>query len=370
MDSLKKISTILAKLSIFLALTTSLKAFSDAVDTDTIFSDAYLGFLPTATQEANQFWSESYPKLSNALISPEANGVTTEIEVTTHCLRGGGGDCETGVLFKKKSTDAAGNQFYLVKNTDNKEFWIQANGLKPFLFDDLVGEQGADFVEAPNFTTTDRAHEDGVPDLSSNLNDLFQKVVEPIAPDFGRVKLTLPDDTKPLSVLDANKPLTDTFVPYPLQVLIDAKLAYKDTRTKTVTIELPVFKVSGSLALVTIPMYGERSVFTSGCEEPDLAYVWLETNETSAIFEKDPYGTPYAYNPQNRLIGWTSEKVVQLKKFNGNTYALIAKEVEVRNPVLTDGSGMFSTTHLFPYKWVKVRDSKGRMRFWFQNYSC
>lgn len=370
MYGLNLTSKIFRGLVLSLSLAISLKAFSDAVNTDALFSDAYLGFLPVGTEEANQFWPKSYPKISNALISPDKNSSTMEIEVTAHCLRGGGGDCESGVLFKQKSTDATGNHFYLVKNADNNEFWIQANEFNPFLFDDLLGEHGADFLEAPDFASTDSSHEDGVPDLSSNLNNLFEKTVAPIAPDFGRVKLTLSDNTKPLAVLDANRPLTDTFVPYPLQVLIDANLAHADSIAKNITIELPVFKRSGSLALVAVPMHGELTVFTGGCEEPDLAYVWLETKGISAMFEKDPYGAPHAYNPQNHLIGWTSEEVVQLKKFNSNTYALIAREVEIRNPVLTDGSGIFSTRHLFPYRWVKIRDGKGRMRFWLQNYSC
>jgi hypothetical protein len=101
----------------------------------------------------------------------------------------------------------------------------------------------------------------------------------------------------------------------------------------------------------------------------DSNYVWLDTKGMEIEYIKaDVY-----YPPIEFLLGefGRSYSVKEIKVFNGNSYALIEEHLSVLNPFVTpDEHRAKRNDYTIPYKWIKIRDNKNRLRFWFASYSC
>lgn len=341
---------------------------ADVIDSDGIFSDSYEGY---AYNQSDIYWSEesSYTVLSYK--EPNLNSALSKVHLHPGCVEGGGGDCVMGVLYKKLTQDTKGNNFYLVKTTDNTEVWVQSNAWEANNLDDrLSGGMELNISEA--FYESDTSVIDGAPNIEQQRNIEIKKILANFSPNMGSVKITAPGEKTSLNIKDSNLLPTGKFSEYPLE----KDSYYYEKKDNTYVIKTTMFKQEGDYIVVfldaepKVPLNETLKVRDSACPGPDIAYVWLDTKDLKVEF----IDSEWAKNaPIEFLVGEfdRSYSVKEIREFNGNRYALVEEHLRVNNPFVSPESDRVKQDdYTIPYKWIKIRDEKKRLRFWFSDFSC
>lgn len=338
-------------------------SLADAVNTEILFSDSYEGFLYSDT---DWYWSEVGAQRVASYKTPEIEFVSDDVQLNPICIEGGGGDCLLGVLYKKFSQDANGNKFYLVKDQTQNDVWIKVNDRKSKNFDEsMVNNSGMELILSDVFEATDTSISDGVPDLEPERNKQLKKILHNFSPQLGVVTLTVPGDTKVLKVKDSHLTPDSQFLNYPLS----KDSYYYQKENNNYLINTTMFKRQGNYMVVELHSIPGLIVRDYECAGLDSNYVWLDTKG----MEIESIKADVHYPPIEFLLGefGRSYSVKEIKVFNGNSYALIQEHLSVLNPfVAPDEDRVKREGYTVPYKWIKIRDDKGRLRFWFSSYSC
>lgn len=344
-------------------------SLADAVNTETLFSDSYEGFLYSDT---DWYWSEEGVQRVASYKTPEIEFVSDEVQLNPICIEGGGGDCLLGVLYKQFSQDANGNKFYLVKDQTQNDVWIKLNDRKSKNFDEnMVNNSGMELILSDVFEATDTSIQDGVPNLENERKEQIKKILRPFSPKLGDIKIELPADTKTLRVKDSHLKPEGQFLNYPLA----ENSYYFQSDTSRYVINTKMFKRQDDYLVVEL--YAEPDISIDPaltvkdytCGGPNTNFVWLDAKGFEVEFIK----ADESYHPIEFLLGefGRSYSVKELKTFNGNSYALIQEHLSVLNPFIVPGEDRVKRDdYTVPYKWIKIRDNKGRLRFWFASYSC
>lgn len=342
---------------------------ADAINTEVLFSDSYQGY---AYNQRDIYW---YQEASYKVVSYRAPGldsVSVEVELNPICVEGGGGDCVMGVPYKKLTKDAEGNTFYLVKDKNQQDTWVQSNEWDPRDFDRvMIDNTGMELILSDAFDMTDTSIEDNVPNIQQEREGQIEKILRSFSPQLGAIRIELSADTKILRVKDSYLNPEGQFLEYPLS----KDSYYFEENTDRYVIETTVFKRKGDYLLVelytepNISIEPTLTVKDYTCGGPNTNYVWLNTKGLEVEFIK----ADESYHPIEFLLGefGRSYSVKEVKIFNGNSYALIQEHLSVLNPfVIPDEDRVKRDDYTIPYKWIKIRDNKGRLRFWFGSYSC
>lgn len=342
---------------------------ADAVNTEVLFSDSYQGY---AYNQGDIYW---YQETSYKVVSYKAPGldsVSVEVELNPICVEGGGGDCAMGVLYKKLSDDAKGNTFYLVTDKNQQDVWVLSNEWEARDFDKrMIENNGMDLVFSDSFEMTDTSIQDGVPNLENERQEQIKNILRPFSPKLGDIKIELPVDTKTLRVKDSHLKPEGQFLNYPLA----ENSHYFRSDTSRYVIDTKMFKRQGDYLVVGLYSEPDISIASSltvkdyECAGPDWNYVWLDAKGLQVEYS----ATDVEYSPIEHLLGefGRSYSVKEIREFNGNSYALIQEHLSVINPfVVPDENRVKREDYIVPYKWIKIRDNKGRLRFWFASYSC
>jgi hypothetical protein len=336
---------------------------ADAINTEMLFSDSYQGY---AYNQRDIYWYQeaSYKVLSYK--APGLDSVSVEVELNPICVEGGSGDCAMGVLYKKLSEDAKGNTFYLVTNKNQQDVWVHSNEWETRDFDKrMIENNGMDLVFSDSFEMTDTSIQDGVPNLENERKEQIEKILRSFSPQLGDIKIELPADTKTLRVKDSHLKPEGKFLDYPLS----KDSYYFQENTNRYVIETTVFKRQGNYMLVRLNSIPGLTVRDYQCTGDDWNYVWLDAKG----LQVESSEADLQYPPIERLLEefGRSYSVKEVKLFNGNSYALIQERLSVLNPfVAPDDDRVKRDDYTIPYKWIKIRDNKGRLRFWFASYSC
>jgi hypothetical protein len=354
---------------LYLLLFVSSYLAADAIDSEGIFSDSYEGFLYSAT---DWYWAENGVQSVISFTTPEVGSESDQVQLNPICIEGGGGDCLLGVLYKKISQDANGNKFYLVKDQRKNDVWIKMNAYKTKNFEEiLMNKGGMDIIFSSFFEETDTSNSDGVPDTEPERNKQLKKILDNFSPELGAVHVVVPGDKTVLKVKDSHLMPAGNFSNYPL-----AKNSYYyEEENNTYLINTTMYKRKGDYMVVALNSEPDilvepaLTVSEHECGSGDWNYVWLDTKGLEVKFIK----TAVSYPPIEFLLGEfdRSYSVKEIKLFNGEHYALIEEHLRVINPfVVPDSNGAKSVDYTILYKWIKIRDKKGRLRVWFGDFSC
>lgn len=342
---------------------------ADGINTEVLFSDSYEGYLHN---EKDIYWYEESSYKVTSYAAPDIAAQSAVVELNPICVEGGGGDCAMGVLYKKLSKDAGGNTFYLVKDKNQQEVWVLSNEWEARDFDkSMIENNGMDLVFSGSFEMTDTSIQDGVPNLENERQEQIKKILRPFSPKLGDIKIELPSDTKTLRVKDSHLKPEGQFLNYPLA----ENSHYFRSDISRYVINTKMFKRQGDYLVVGLYSEPDISIAPSltvrdyACGGPDWNYVWLDAKGLQVEFIK----YDIQYPPIEHLLGefGRSYSVKEIKEFNGNSYALIQEHLSVINPFVVPGENRVNREdYIVPYKWIKIRDPKGRLRFWFVSYSC
>lgn len=357
------------KLLLFFVFCIPFQLQADAINTEAIFSDSYEGYLHN---EKDIYWYEESSYKVTSYITPDITAQSVTVELNPICIEGGGGDCAMGVLYKKEHVDEKGNHFFIVKDKTESDVWIQSNEWSPRNFDkNMINNNGMDLILSDGFDTTDTSIKDGVPNLENERNKKMKEILRPFSSKLGDIRIELPGDTKVLRVKDSHVKPDGQFLDYPLST---ESYYFREDMNRYV-IETKLFKRKGNYMVVEL--YAGPDIFMEPaltvkdytCAGPNTNYVWLDTKGMDIEYIKaDVY-----YPPIESLLGefGRSYSVKEIKIFNGNSYALIEEHLSVLNPFVTpDENRAKRDSYTLPYKWIKIRDNKNRLRFWFASYSC
>lgn len=343
--------------------------WADAISTDILFSDSYEGYL---YNEKDIYWYEELSYKVTSYTAPDIAVQSVMIELNPICVEGGGGDCVVGVLYKKLSEDAKGNTFYLVTDKNQQDVWVLSNEWEARDFDKIMIENGGmDIVFSDGFDMTDTSIQDGVPNLENERKEQIKKILRPFSPKLGDIKIELPADKNILRVKDSHLKPEGDFLNYPL---LNTSFYFR-AETNSYLIETKMYKWRGDYLLVEL--YAEPDIFIEpaltvkdySCGGPNTNYVWLDAKGLDVEFIK----TDESYQSIEFLLGefGRSYSVKEVKTFNRNSYALVQEHLSVLNPfIVPDEDRVKRESYTIPYKWVKIRDGNGRLRFWFASYSC
>lgn len=331
---------------------------ADSIDTEALFSDNYEGYLVNIDD-----WDWSGSKTTVTYSSPDLAASVGEMKLIVACLEGSGADCTPGVLFKKTSEDVLGNKFYLVSNNNQQDVWINANDIKPRIFGEELLTRGGELVFPESFEATDTSQEDGIPDLSEERDRHLAAIALELKPVIGSVELRIPGEIKSLKVKDSYLASDGEFIEYPLSV----DSFYFSGETNQFNINSKVYKREGNFLVVDLDSIPELTVNISSMME-QTSFVWLDTNQLDINF--DQWNLEQVKDYLNGHGG--SYAVNKIQVFNGRQYALVIEQVTIPSPFeVPDEQGVKQKTFSLPYKWIKIRDDKQRLRFWFDlTVSC
>lgn len=336
---------------------------ADAINTEELFSDNYQGYV---YNQNDIYWYQEKSYRVMSYKSPNLDSVSIEVELNPICIEGGGGDCGMGVLYKKLIQDAKGNHFYLVKDKNQQDVWIHSNDWEARDFDKrMIDFNGMDLILSDSFDTTDSSIKNAVPSLENERNKKIKEILQPFSSKLGGIRIEVPGDTKALQVKDSHLQPEGQFLDY----LLSTESYYFQKDTNSYVIETTIFKRQGRYMLVELNSMPGLTVRDYECAGLDSNYFWLDTKGLDVEFIE----AETSYSPVNFLLDEFSRSysVKEIKTFNGNAYALIQEHLSVLNPfVVPDENRAKRNDYIIPYKWIKIRDDKGRLRFWFANYSC
>jgi hypothetical protein len=345
-----------------LLLCFSLGAWADAVSTDTLFSDSYEGYL---YRDTDPYWYEDSSRKVFSYSQPKLTAETSELELDPICIEGGGGDCTMGVLYKSRVVDGLGNPFYLVKDAQAREGWVNSNVWIDRNFDErFLDMNGAELTIAENFVDTDSSDEDDVPDLELERKKQLKKILRHVSPMVGRVSLEIPGDKISLKVRDSNLPTEGEFIDYPLSI----NPYFFVKKDKVVEVETAFYRQQDNFLAVVLPAMKGLNVTENECDGYSLNYVWLDTQGIKVTLNIKETESPIKYLVGEFERGFSVE---QIKVFNGKRYALVMEYLSVKNPfALPEDDSIKRDNYTIPYKWIKIRDQNQRLRFWMSSFSC
>jgi hypothetical protein len=334
---------------------------ADSVNVEEILSDSYEGFLYGDTVLG---WNGDAASRVTSYKKPEIESVSDEVQLNAVCITDRGGDCFGGVLYKEFREDLKGNKFYLVKDQYRKEVWVKMNAYKAKVFDSiLIDQEGEGVVLSNNFDATDTSLDDGVPDLEMERNKQLKKILRPFSSKMGSVDVKVPGNTKVLRVKDSYLKPEGQFLDY----LLSENSYYFKEEINEYHIDSVMYKRYKEYALVRLYAAPGLTVGEDVCGGSDLNYVWLDTKG----FEVEFTESVEVNHPIELLVTefGRSYSVEEVKEFNGNRYALVLEHLTVINPFIQpDEDRVKSDDYTIPYGWIKIRDDRGRLRFWFSNY--
>ncbi len=337
-----------------LLLFLSLGVWADAVSTDILFSDSYEGYLFN-----EKGWSWGDERVVTTYASPNKAAITEKkVELTLACLEGSGADCTLGVLYKKFSEDSEGNEFYLIKSQAQRDVWVLINGIEPRVLEEKLLTLGGELIFANNFEDSDTSQADGVPNLDAERKSQLNKLAQQFAPALGNVALVISGDTRYLSVKEPGMVPDGEFFNYSLSK--DSYYFSSDSNEYNIT--STVFKRQDNYLGVVLEAVPGLKEYSLGFDE-NVNYVWLdvsglpvEVDEWTLEQSKDYLLSQYGGN----FI------VKEIRVFNGHRYGLVVEVFNVSNPFLIPDENNVESSYLsVPYRWIKIRDDKQRLRFWF-----
>jgi hypothetical protein len=284
----------------------------------------------------------------------------------------GGNDCIEVVYFKKIRKQGE-NVFFLVKDERKKEIWILGGERESYDFDaGILSMGGNNLILSDDFDLTDTSFEDGAPDLTKQRVMEFNKVLDKISPVHGTISFNLPGGLDHIGVTPSYLSPGSAVKLYPVNKLLPA-----DALSDNKDFVLEVFKREGDYWLAAFPGDEQFGAYQSGgVERVAKSYLWVSMKDLKSAFVLQPTELNNSFfndSGSNSLITYSTYSVVEEKVFNGNLYGLVLTEIYIDDPFAkpSSGEGIESKSYQIVFKWIKLRDDKGRLRFWFSDaYGC
>lgn len=332
-------------------------AFADSVNQSLIFEDNYIGYLI------------NYDHTSNIVGYRQANlesKITEPIQLLHGCTIGSASDCTNGTPYKKTSTDKNGNIFYLVKTKQKQEVWtLPPTTVETGKFDIDVKLGGSEIIFAEDNAQTNTDIQDKVPAVRAEQLIAFQKMHAALSNNRGTVNITLSTETT-FKIWPSSEKATST----PILINKDNLVNLGELKEGNI-LRLEFLRTSGNYLLIKGSGTSEKIFTVASGIDYENTYFWLDISNLNATKEVTPpdFDSGY-YDP---LVITQSEGVEKIQTFNGNQYALISAYYTAIDPnSFNKAENTFANlTFSIPLYWVKIRDAKGKLRFWFELYtSC
>ncbi|RYY02849.1 MAG: hypothetical protein EOO53_11490 [Gammaproteobacteria bacterium] len=333
--------------------------FADAVNKEIIFGDHYIGYLP--------FYD--YPSPNTGYRQADISSkIATPVSLLSGCVTGDGGSCNIGIPYKKIFKDKTGNIFYLVKTNDQQEIWtLPPANIQTSDFNIEVGAGGSDIIYADNEALTNTEKQDKVPNLNIERISAFEKMRAALSYNRGEIELQLPKENN--AIQNEFKVWPSSEKP-PLNPIILDKENFEKLVVSDLDAPLTVefLRMSGDYLLIKRHGNSDKIFTYAVSTDYEDTYFWLDTSKLGGVKHLIPYDFSKDYYDPLVINEFLSVEKIEI--FNGNEYALISNRYQAIDPLnfnKTDKT-FAELTFSVPLYWVKIRDTNGRLRFWFDLY--
>lgn len=336
---------------------------ADVPSFDYLFSRPYVGLLPY--QPAEGVPAYRAPRLDAPLPRP--------VDLAGGCIHGGGGDCQWGTLFRQKARDGRGHTFYLVEDREGRDAWILAGkGVKAEALEIRPGMGGEEITFREG---EDQPEPEGgaLFPLAGRRRSVLSRLRSAVAPQAGELALSIHEEA-----LDRPLALWPSF---------------DRSEAARVTLKVREFLATfpreegpaAPLKLQVLRRDGDRFLVMAQGEGPDLPSRWESCGESArTFFWLDAGGLPFVFQPEvvragevpgpPALVLQEAYGVQAVRGRGRRRTALVEKGLTVPDPLRRDaslGEGRVAILGFrLPMGWHRIRDARGRLRFWFASVSC